>query len=218
MHAFPSLRLLGLAFLAGALLAPAMVQAQAVALSGILGSKALLVVDGSAPRAVGPGEAHKGVKVVSVGRDDALVEVAGQRRTIALGEAPVSIRSATAGQRIVLKADGAGHFGSGGSINGRVMEYVVDTGASLVAIGQPDAERMGIAFREGPRVMLNTANGQAQGWRLKLDSVRIGDVEVRGVDAVVTPMAMPFVLLGNSFLSEFQMTRTGSEMVLERRR
>lgn len=65
---------------------------------------------------------------------------------------------------------------------------------------------------------LTTANGVAQGWLLKLDSVRVGDVEVFGVDAIVTPQPMPYVLLGNSFLGEFQMTRTNDQMVLEKRR
>ena len=62
------------------------------------------------------------------------------------------------------------------------------------------------------------ANGVAQGWRMRLDSVRIGEVEVKSVDAIVTPQAMPYVLLGNSFLGEFQMTRTNDQMVLEKRR
>src|SRR5256885_15134943 len=53
----------------------------------------------------------------------------------------------------------------------------------------------------------------SQGWSLRLDSVRVGDVEVFGVDAVVAPLAMPYVLLGNSFLAHVQMTRQGSEMV-----
>jgi aspartyl protease family protein len=52
---------------------------------------------------------------------------------------------------------------------------------------------------------------------MRLDSVRIGDVEVFGVEAIVTPQSMPFVLLGNSFLTEFQMTRTNDQMVLEKR-
>jgi aspartyl protease family protein len=62
-----------------------------------------------------------------------------------------------------------------------------------------------------------TANGLAQGWRVKLASVRIGDVEVYEVDAVVTPQGMPFVLLGNSYLNRFQMRRDNDQMVLERR-
>jgi aspartyl protease family protein len=76
---------------------------------------------------------------------------------------------------------------------------------------------MGIDYKSGQPVRMSTANGVAQGWRLRLDSVRVGDVEVHGIEAVITSQPMPFVLLGNSFLSEFRMTRTGDQMVLERR-
>ena len=198
---------------------PAQVQAQDVALAGILGGKALLVVNGSAPRGVAPGESHMGVQVVSVGREDAVVDSAGGRRSLRLGEAPVRVGGSGTGQRVVLKADARGHFVSSGQINGRIMQYMVDTGASTVAIGRPDAQRMGLKFEEqGQSVRMNTANGVAQGWRMRLDSVRVGDVELRGVDAIVTPQPMPYVLLGNSFLREFQMSRSGDEMVLLKRR
>ena len=192
--------------------------AQSVALAGILGGKALLVVDGSAPRSVAPGGSHMGVRVVSVGRDGVVLEVAGAQRAIQLGESPVSIGGSAAGQRIVLKADARGHFINSGFINGRVMQYMVDTGATTVAIGRPDAQRMGLKFEQGQPVMMNTANGTAQGWRMRLESVRVGDVELRSVDAIVTAGAMPYVLLGNSFLREFHMNRSGDEMVLQRRR
>jgi aspartyl protease family protein len=194
--------------------------AQTVTLSGVLGSKALLVIDGGAPRALGPGDSAQGVRVHQVAGDTAVVEIAGQRQTLRLGEAPVSLGktpSQALGRRVVLKADGRGHFVERGQINGKTMLYMVDTGASSVSIGRPDAERMGLPFLRGQPVRLRTANGETQGWQLRLDSVRIGDVEVHGVDAVVSPQAMPFVLLGNSFLAHFQMTRQGAEMVLERR-
>ncbi len=207
--------------LAAALLAATglpVAHAQSVALAGILGGKALLVVDGSAPRSVAPGGSHMGVRVVSVGRDGVVLEVAGAQRAIQLGESPVSIGGSAAGQRIVLKADARGHFINSGFINGRVMQYMVDTGATTVAIGRPDAQRMGLKFEQGQPVMMNTANGTAQGWRMRLESVRVGDVELRSVDAIVTAEAMPYVLLGNSFLREFHMNRSGDEMVLQRRR
>lgn len=198
--------------------APLAAHAQAVALSGILGPRALLVVDGTAPRSVAPGETHRGVTVVSVGRDEAVVDVAGQRRTVVLGAAPVSVRSASTGQRVTLRSDQRGHFTGTGSINGQAMQYLVDTGATAVSIGQPEADRLGLAYRNGQPVLMTTANGTIQGWRLKLDSVRVGELELRAVDAVVTPQSIPVVLLGNSFLSSFQMTRLNDEMVLERRR
>ena len=64
---------------------------------------------------------------------------------------------------------------------------------------------------------MSTANGVAQGFRIKLNSVRVGDVEVYDVDAVVTPQPMPFVLLGNSFLTRFQMKRDNNQMTLDKR-
>ncbi len=214
--------LLSLAGVAAAL--PPLAAAQSVALSGVLGSKALLVIDGGTPRALAAGDSLQDVRVLQVSCDTAEVEIKGRRQTLRLGEAPISLggRGAAAGdpalgRRVVLKADNRGHFIERGQINGKTMVYMVDTGASSVAIGRSDAERMGLPFLKGQPVMTRTANGDAQGWRLRLDSVRVGDVEVFGVDAVVAPLPMPYVLLGNSFLAHVQMTRQGSEMVLERR-
>jgi aspartyl protease family protein len=87
-----------------------------------------------------------------------------------------------------------------------------------VAIGRAEADRLGLPYLQGQSVQMGTANGAVRGWRLRLDSVRIGGLEARGVDAVVTPQAMPFVQLGNSFLADFHMTRQGDRMVLEKRR
>ena len=205
--------------LGGLLLATAgAVHAQSVALAGMLGSKALLVVDANPPKAVGAGDEYQGVKVITVTKEEATIEVNGTRRVLRLGEAPVSVGArGGSGKRVVLMADSRGHFINSGTINGRVMQYMVDTGASTVAIGRQDAERMGLNYQNGQPVRMNTANGVAQGWRMKLDSVRIGDVEVFGVEAIITPQPMPYVLLGNSFLTEFQMTRINDQMVLEKR-
>lgn len=206
------------AALAALCLAPAFSHAQSVGIAGMLGSKALLVVDAHPPRALGAGDEFQGVKVVSIGKDEATVEVKGAQRVLRLGEAPVSVgRRSGSGRRVVLIADARGHFVSTGTINGRVMQYMVDTGATSVAIGRADADRMGLNYQNGPSVRMNTANGVSQGWRMKLDSVRIGDVEVFGVEAVITSQPMPYVLLGNSMLNEFQMTRSNNEMVLEKR-
>ena len=195
-------------------------QAQNVVLTGVLGSKALLVVDGSAPKAVAAGETHQGIKVVSVSPDRAVVESDGLRSTLVMGDTPsrTGKSSPTAsGRRIVLTADGGGHFTGQGSVNGKVMQFLVDTGATSVAIGAAEADRMGLDYRNGQPITLRTANGNAQGWRVKLPSVRVGDVELMDVDAVITPQAMPYVLLGNSFLTQFQMTRLNDQMVLDKR-
>ena len=199
-------------------LVPLWAHAQSVGMAGVLGSKALLVVDANPPKALAAGEEYQGVKVLAVTKDEATIQVNGARRVLRLGEAPVSVGArGGSGRRIVLTADSRGHFVNSGAINGRVMQYMVDTGASTIAIGRNDAERMGLNYQNGEPVRMNTANGVAQGWRMRLDSVRLGDVEVLGVEAIVTPQPMPYVLLGNNFLAQFQMTRINDQMVLEKR-
>jgi len=191
-----------------------------VVLSGILGPKALLVIDGAAPRAVAAGDSHGGVKVVSVQGETAVLDIGGQRQTLRVGGAPVSVgtpAAAATGARIVLAANSGGHFVTQGTINSRPVQFLVDTGATAIGIGTSDAERIGLKYKQGAPVDLATANGMARGWIVRLASVRMNDVEIREVDAVVTPSPLPFVLLGNSFLGRFQMTRTNDMMVLEKR-
>ncbi|MBF5006348.1 retroviral-like aspartic protease family protein [Diaphorobacter sp. NR2-3-3-1] len=193
--------------------------AQQAALVGVLGSKALLVIDGTSPRTLGPGDSASGIKVISVGGDNVVIESAGTRLTLRLGDTPVHVSANGGGgkQRLVLRADSRGHFVNSGLINGKVMQYMVDTGATLVAFSQSEALRMGVKFQDGQQVMIGTGNGSVAAHRIKLDSVRTGDIELRNVDAVVLPQPMPYVLLGNSFLNAFQMSRTNDEMVLERK-
>lgn len=205
---------------AGALALAGTAAAQNVALTGVLGNKALLVVDGAPPKAVGVGETWRGVKVVSAQSGQAVVEVDGTRQTLVLGGAPVSQGGAPTGEgdsKIVLHASGNGHFVTLGQINGRSINFMVDTGASYVSVSESEAERLGISLRGAQSITMGTANGPAQAWRVKLNSVRIGNTTIHEVDAVVMPASMPVVLLGNSYLSRFQMTRTNDQLVLERR-
>jgi aspartyl protease family protein len=194
--------------------------AQSVTLQGMLGTKALLVVDGAAPKALAPGESFKGVKVLSTSGDQAVLEVGGQRQTMRIGEAPMRWGETVAakGNRIVLTAGSGGHFITQGAINGHAVQFLVDTGATAVSIGVADAERLGIDYRKGQLARGSTANGTVTVYRLKLDSVRVGDVDVSNVDAAVVPTDTGGqVLLGNSFLERFQMTRFNDQLVLERR-
>lgn len=201
-------------------LASAAAGAQTVSLQGMLGRQALLVIDGAPPKGVAPGTTWHGVTVISTSGDQAVIEVAGQRETLRVGETPGSVGGkgpAGSGSRIVLTAGSGGHFVAQGTVNGRAAHLMVDTGATYVSMGADEAQRLGIDWRSGQPGMMNTANGTAPAWRVKLRSVRIGDVEVYDVDAVVSPQPMPQILLGNSFLGRFQMRRDNDQMVLERR-
>jgi aspartyl protease family protein len=188
------------------LLATLAAHAQTVAVQGMLGGKPLLVVDGGAPKTVAVGETFKGVKVVSTSRRPGRARGQRQAPDGARGRAPGSFGGGAApqgGSRIVLTASSGGHFTSQGSINGKAVQFMVDTGATFVGLGAAEAQRMGIDYKAGQPINLATANGNVIAWRVKLPSVRLGDVEVREVDAVVGEASMPYVLLGNSFLTRF---------------
>jgi aspartyl protease family protein len=207
------------AILASLALGP-MALGQVVNLSGMLGNKALLVVDGGEPRSVAPGETFNGVRVISAQGDSAVVDIAGQRQTLRVGGSPVSVGkpiNTANSNRIVLSADSQGHFFSQGQVNSRAVQFLVDTGATTIGMSISDAERIGLQYKQGQAVQVATANGVVPGWRVRLSSVRLSDVEVRDIEAVITPIAMPFVLLGNSYLSRFQMTRNNEQLVLEKR-
>ncbi len=194
--------------------------AQTVAMTGSMGNRALLVIDGGAPRAVAAGSTVAGVKVVSVTATDAVIDVGGQRRTVSLGASPVNLGGAGGaggGSRIVLTAGSGGHFSTQGSINGRAVYFMVDTGATSVSMTSAQADAIGLKYRDAPRVNLHTANGTIVAHAVTLDSVRVGDVEVYNVQGIVAPRDMPFVLLGNSFLSRFQMKRENDQLTLEKR-
>lgn len=193
--------------------------AQTVSMSGRLGDKALLMIDGS-PRTVAVGATVQGVKLVSITPDGAVVELAGKRHSVPMGGTPVSLGAgggSDGGTRIVLTAGPGGHFVTSGAINGRAVEFMVDTGATTIAMSATDADRIGLKYRDGQRGLASTAGGVVPIYRVNLTSVRVGEVTVYGVDANVVQAQMPFVLLGNSFLSRFQMTRVNDMLTLEKR-
>jgi len=193
--------------------------AQTVTLSGSMGDKALLIING-APRTVAAGTSFQNVKVVSVAPVEAVVEMEGKRSTLQIGGAPVNLGRASGegtGSKIVLTAGPGGHFVTGGSINGKAVQFLVDTGASVVAMSEADADRIGLKYKGGQRGYAHTANGQITVYHVLLDVVKVGDVQVYNVDAMVGPMQMPAVLLGNSFLTRFQMKRENDQLTLDRR-
>ena len=195
--------------------------AQSVTLAGSMGSKALLVIDGQ-PHTLAVGQSAMGVTLLQLADGQAQVQRGGSTATLRLGGAPARLTgtptATTAAQEIVLPVGLGGHFTSAGTINGRPVQFMVDTGATLVALSQGEAERIGLDFRSAPSAMTQTANGAVPVHRVSLSAVRVGAVEVSNVDAIVMPAQMPYVLLGNSFLSRFQMRRDNDVLRLERRR
>ena len=181
--------------------------AQGVALSGTMGQRALLVIDGQ-PQVLAVGQSARGVKLLALNGDEARIERAGVAATLRVGAAPVSVggrsSSSGGGSEVVMTAGPGGHFIASGAINGRAVRFMVDTGATSIAMSQAEAERIGLDWRKGERGLAQTANGTTVVYGVTLTSVRLGDVEVANVSAAVMPAQMPYILLGNSFSRAFR--------------
>lgn len=186
---------------------------------GTIGDKAaVLAIDGGNPKTVKVGQTWNGIKVLEVKGDLASIEVDGQRRVLRRGmhhrsaDAPSADR-----QSVTLAADPRGHFFSEGAINGNPVRFVLDTGATLVALPAAEARRLGLDYRKGTRGITETAGGPVEAFRIRLDRVRLGDIELTGVDGVVIEQGLNMALLGMSFLNRVEMKREGQTMTLIRR-
>jgi len=189
-----------------------------VTLVGLIGAKAIVVIDGGAPRTLAPGQkTAEGVVLLATEKEAASFEIDGKKKTLRMGQA-YSTAARTGRQNVTLAADTRGHFVAMGSINGGSVRFLVDTGATLVTLPAAEARRLGINYLQGQRGQMQTANGVAAAWRVKLDSVKIGDIEVSNVDAMVGENdALGVTLLGMSFLNRMEMKRDGQSMTLTKR-
>ncbi len=192
-------------------------QGAEIGVVGLFPGKAVLVVDGAAPKTYALGASvAAGVTLAAVDHDSVTLNLGGKRQTIALGT-HINHAAAGSGASVTLQADGRGHFVVQGQINGGTIRMLVDTGATLIALPAQDAQRLGIDYRQGQRGVVNTANGQAPVYRIRLDTVKIGDIVLNQVDAVVQENGLPYALLGMSFLNRTEMRRDGEQMTLTKR-
>jgi len=198
--------------------AAAALAADDVALIGVIGDKAaVLAVAGGEPKTVKVGQTWNGITVLAVERDRATVDIRGEKRVLPIGQHYRAAGMTTDRGKVVLAADPRGHFFADGAVNGIAVRFVVDTGATVVALPRQDAERLGLDYRHGQRAMTHTANGVVPTYLLKLDTVRIGGIEVHNVDAAVIDGGLEQALLGMSFLNRVQLERDGATMTLIQR-
>lgn len=187
---------------------------------GVFGSKATLVVDGGRPRTLSVGESTPDkIRLVSVGSDSAVIEADGKRQTIAMGQRISAGPAGGSSQRATLTADAKGHFFTTATINGVSVPFLVDTGATMVAINSSQAKSAGIAYTTGERGRVQTANGITLVYKVKLDTIRLGDITLNNVDGIVMENNQlgQHGLLGMSFLNRTEMRRDGDSMTLTRR-
>ena len=123
------------------------------------------------------------------------------------------VQTLPAGEPVILKRNRAGHFEAPGSINGKPVTFLLDTGATYVAIPAGLASELGL--EPGRSAWFNTANGRVEGTLTELDEVSLGGLKVQNVQGSISPgMERDTVLLGMSFLNLLSIEIQGGEMVL----
>lgn len=186
---------------------------------GLFPGKAVVVINGEKPRTLSAGQTSpEGVKLISADSDTAEFEIDGKRQVLGLGNSISSNFAPTENSKVTLIADNSGHFITEGSINGATVKFLIDTGASMVSLNSSEAKRIGLNYLKGQPGQVSTANGLVLVYKVKLDTVKIGDITLSNVDALVHEGEnLPIVLMGMSFLNRVEMKREGSQMTLIKR-
>jgi aspartyl protease family protein len=145
------------------------------------------------------------------------LENVGTGSTVALSSAPAPVSSAASARNVVLTKASNGHFQVEARVDGRRIEFLVDTGASHIALREREAARLGIYPRPSDyTVRVSTANGITKAALVQLRSVEVGDILVRDVSAIVHPdEGLSVNLLGMTFLSRVRWTHERGKLVLE---
>jgi aspartyl protease family protein len=201
-------------------LLPGIALATDVSVVGLFKGKAVLVIDGHAPRTLAVGqESPEGVKLLDADSRTATIEIGGQRQTITLGERAAVVSTASIGgpRTVTLYPDARGHFMTIGSVNGIPVRFLVDSGATQVVLPISEARRAGIDYLQGRLGTNMTANGPVTVYRLTLASVKVGELELKDVTAEISEAPMPEALLGMSFLGRVSMERNGQRLMLAQR-
>ena len=182
---------------------------------GLFAGKAMLEINKAPARIVNVGQTVQGIKLIEANSDGALVEINGKRERLKMGQSVASGGPSSDKPRVVLTADTNGHFVTTGQMNGASTLFLVDTGATTVAMGSSEAKRLGIPYLKGRRIISSTANGLVPSYLITLDTVTLGGVTLNQVEAsVIEGQGMEVTLLGMSFLKRLEMRREGSSLTL----
>jgi aspartyl protease family protein len=189
-----------------------------IELQAVLGQSAVLQVDG-VRRTLRVGQTSpEGVRLLALGASDARVQVDGQVQDIPLGGRVGGALPTAQTEAVRIRRGDGGMYRSAGTINGRSVEFLVDTGATTVAMNDATARALGIDYRAGSRSLVETASGVTEAYAITLREVGVGGIRLPNVQAVVIRGVQPSpVLLGMSFLSRTQIEHAQDALVLRRK-
>ena len=132
--------------------------------------------------------------------------------TLENGSGTVSSVDSNGAAMVVLEQDRNGHYEAEGQINGQPVTFLVDTGATDVALPESAARALGLEF--GPRIRVMTAAGPAKAWATRLDEVTVGGIRRQNVRATITDGEFNGILLGMSFLKHYSLQQTDGRLVI----
>lgn len=180
--------------------------------------KAMLVIDGT-QQILKKGQTFQGVKLLSSDSEAVVLELHGEKKKFKLGsEITTSFKKADPGKELVVWKDMYDMFRIHGSINNFSVQFLIDTGASSIALNSNTARRIGLKYKKGIPMQATTASGIAKGYQVTLDKVKIGHIQLYNVQAAVLEGGFPTeVLLGQTFLSRIHMIRDGDKMRLRKK-
>jgi aspartyl protease family protein len=177
---------------------------------------AVLLIDGKQHMMREGVRSPEGVLLVSADGKQAVIEVEGKTQKITLSKKiSTQFTQAEKTEARIASGDG-GHFRTAGLINGIPVDFMVDTGATTIAMNYHEAERLGIDYRSGSTITVSTANGLTQNFVVNLSKVSVGNIELRNIQAAVSTTDSPtIILLGNSYLGRLDMSVTNGVLILK---
>lgn len=193
------------------------VAADNISVKGLFKNTIVLVIDGRQVL-IKKGETKDGVTLIESSSQQAVIDVQGKRQTVTLSSQVGGSYSAPSKSVLRIASQDGGHHWVRGQINGRSVNFVVDTGASVISMNLSTARRLGIDYENGRPSSSVTANGRKETRTVLLDRVTIGPItQYQVLASVHLDDALPVVLLGNSFLSKLNMRIEEGVMILESR-
>lgn len=187
---------------------------------GLFNGKALVTINGSTPQTLSVGQTKNGVKLIAADSQQATLLIEGKTKVLGMGQGVSTGGGAesTQNQPVNLYADSSGHFFGNATVNGANLRYVVDTGATAVALNSADAKRANINYLNGEKTVASTASGKVVAYRVTLNTLKIGSITLNNVDAAVIEGGFPeVVLLGMTALNRLEMKRDSTTMTLTKK-
>jgi aspartyl protease family protein len=186
---------------------------------GLFSNKAIVMINGGKPKTLSVGQSSEGVKLLAADSKSATLKIEGKTKQLGMGQAAsVGGSASNSVQSATLYADSRGHYVSDCQINGATLKFMLDTGATSVALNSGDAQFANIDWRRGEPELTNTANGVVTSYRVTIATLKIGGITLNQVEGIVLEGGSPsVVLLGMSALNRLEMKRQDIALTLTKK-